>query len=673
MTAAGLRSGDPLPAAARPRPLEAGAAAWLAVLPCALVTLLAIVLLGPPLGHAFFARGTERFWPKTPVAPEPVEHARFLLALAGAAGGDAAVVALARRAPRLRPDLVRRLALAGQLGAVAFVALALLGQNGVFFRGYVPPSTLEHIFKPATLAAAALFALALAALLRRRPLVEALAHAARDTRARRLASATIAVLLALVWLTAAFNTERSIALAEASELIPWDLSETFAVLDGRTPLVDFHSQYAQLLPYLFAGATRLVGTTVEGWTTTMIACSAAALLAVYAVLRRVAGSALLALALFVPFLAGSAFLIRGRLSPLEVFSVWPMRYGPPYALAWLTARQLDGARPRRRPLLLAAAGLVAVNNLEFGLPAFGGTLAALVCADPPRTRAAARRLLRDAGAGLLAAVALVCAVSLAHGGALPRPALLLEFPRIYGVGGWVLEPMPPVGFQLAMYATFVAAMVLATVRALRGDRGRALTGMLAWSGIFGLGAASYYVGRSDTLNLTSLFSAWCLALVLLSLVAIRGLAGAPRRPTLPELAVLFGLGLAACAVFQMPRPWNELHRVRRETAEVYKQLEAVELVERTTRRGQRVAILTALGDRVAFDARVVDVAPYASMAAMPTREQLDATLAAMRSAGATQLYVDTAQSFPAQLHALAAAGYRQVAAAGTYVMFVRRR
>src|SRR6478735_1038660 len=74
-------------APARPREPTAQEMAWLALLPCAAVVVLAIVLLGPPLGRAIFPRNVVTFLPSIQAIlaprPEPTEQARFLLALLG--------------------------------------------------------------------------------------------------------------------------------------------------------------------------------------------------------------------------------------------------------------------------------------------------------------------------------------------------------------------------------------------------------------------------------------------------------------------------------------------------------------------------------------------------------------------------------------------------------------
>src|SRR4029079_2169537 len=142
----------------------------------------------------------------------------------------------------------------------------------------------------------------------------------------------------------------------------------------------------------------------------------------------------------------------------------------PYLLAWATVRHLDGAHPRRIPLLLLG-GLVAINNVEFGLPALAATLAALALAEE---RGSWRTLARDLGLGLLGALALVAALTLAVAGSLPHFGLALTYARIFGVEGFNILPMRALGFPLVIYATFTAAIATAAVRARRPD-GPALT------------------------------------------------------------------------------------------------------------------------------------------------------------------------------------------------------
>src|SRR6185503_16423379 len=93
------------------------------------------------------------------------------------------------------------------------------------------------------------------------------------------------------------------------------------------------------------------------YSVTMAVLSLLALVGVYAVYRRVTRSSLLALGLFVPFVATGA-LGETTIMP----ALWPMRYGSAYLLAWLTARSLDGDRPRRAATLSFVGTLAVVNS-----------------------------------------------------------------------------------------------------------------------------------------------------------------------------------------------------------------------------------------------------------------------------------------------------------------------
>jgi len=651
-----------------------GELTWIALLPCALATAAAVALLGPPVGHALLTPHGEGLWPRGAIfifgTPEPEKHGRFLVALLGPALLAAVALAGARTRERirLRPELLRALVLGGQLLLGAGLLAALVAQWHVAYQAL---PARWRIFTPRTLLAAAAIAAAVALAPRAPRVARRLPALRAATPVVRAACLAVACLATALWLVPAILTERAIADSPFPDLVPWAMGDTYAILDGRTPLVDFHPIYGHLWAYVAAGPMALFGATITVFSVAMACGSALALLAVYALLRRVAGSPPLALALYLPFLATSLFVVatgaaasqgvKGVVSNSEIYSVWPMRYGGPLLLAWLTARHLDGAAPRRAWPLYLFAGLVAVNNLEFGLGALAGTALATACPPQARTRAGARRLAAEAGGGLLAALALLALLTLVRAGALPRLGLLLEFPRLFGVLGLAELPMTLVGFHLAIYATLGAALVLAAVRVARREHDVLLTGMLAWSAALGLVAGSYFVGRSDPLKLAALMPAWALALTLLVVATVRALAARGwRAPSPAELLVLLGFGLAACSVLQLPWPATQLERLEAAGAQpLYEQPEAHRLVARTAARGERVAILIPLGDRIAYDEHVVDVSPYAFLDEIATRRQFRAVLDALRAAHAHRLYVLSDHLAPAHRAALRRAGFAQ--------------
>jgi hypothetical protein len=610
--------------------------AWTAALPCGLLTAAAVLVLGPPLAEVLpAAADATSFWPETSLAPEPVEHARYGLALLGPLLLTL-VVAIGNGRVAMGPRLTRALTVASQLALATLLVVCVMAQYSVVWEASRRPSDPNRVFDPSLLAAAVLVSIAVVLAARRWARAGRL-RLPRETRAVVAASVLVAAGLTTIWLLSVVNVETTIAAAPANHLIFWDMDETFAVLGGGTPLVDFHAQYGQLLPFLAAGALKLLGTSVGAWTSAMATMSGLALLAVYGIFRRVTGHALLALALFVPFLAlgfyhRSVDIPDVAYTPAGIFSAWPMRYGGAYLLAWLTARHLDGVGPRRQALLFCAGGLVAINNPEFGLGALAGTTLAVACRSPLTVRDV-RRTLASIALGLLGAIALVAGLTLVRAGSLPHFGQALEFPHLYGVDGWVLEPMAPFGLHLAMYLTFAAAMTLAVVRALQRSGEPVLTGMLMWSGVFGFGAGSYYLGRSDPLDLITLFSAWAFALVLLAVPVLRALARSHSRlPTAAQLAVVLGCAVAVCTVAQIPSPWGQVARLQRDGDPLFKQRPLLAFVDRMTAPGETVAILMPLGHRLAYDLRIRSVAPYALPQAMPAKHQLTITMEAIRRA-----------------------------------------
>ncbi len=616
--------------------LGAGEIAWIAALPCALLTIAAIALLGDPLGAWLFGPSDAvTVLPFLWVEPEPVEHARVALALCGAFALPAFVLASRGRLPDLSRTLTRTLVVAAQACAGAWLLVAVLAQERVFGR---EEAQSDRIFAPRTLIAGAVLTALALAVLKRQTIAEAVTRTLqRESRARAIGCASVAAVLTALWLSTAINSDATIGGQIGNNLIPWHMDETFAVLDGRTPLVDFHPQYAQLWPYVIAAVMALAGgSSLALWTTTMAAISGVAMLSMYALFRRVVGSSLLALGVFVPFLATSFFIRAGTLShrqsPAGVFSAWPLRYAGPYLLAWLTARHLDHVAPRRAWLLFAAAGLVGLNNPELGIPAFAATCVALATMRASQGARSIAVLAGETLAGLLIAIALVALLTLVRSGELPHLGLLFEFSRIFATGGWLLQRMPTLGLHIVMFMTFGAALTTATVRVVQRDPGQLLTGMLAWSGTFGLLAAGYYAGRSEPLQLTIMLSAWSLAIVLLLVLVVQRLAArAWRRPTFSELLVLFAFGLAVCSIAQLPTPWSQVARLREHVpAPGYTQQAAIDFIDRTTRPGETVAMIVPLGHQIAYRLHLHNVAPYSGAEPMVTTQQIDDTVELVR-------------------------------------------
>jgi hypothetical protein len=638
-------------------PFEAARVAWLAVLPIAVLTIAAIVLLGPPLGSMLFPVRTYDFWPTAAAAvrPEPTEQARYLIALAGAVLVPLAVMAATRWQTRRVPFSDRGI-LIGELVFVIALAWGLL--NNAYY------------FSNASIALAVGIALAITWIISWPPGRKLMRRTAgNQSRTTRWVAMSIAIGAIVIWLLPAIQLESTIGHARipTSYALQFTFDEALSVSNGHMPLVDFSAQYGSLWPYVTAIPLHMAGESLGAYTGLMVGITGLAMLAVYGIIRRVSHSPLGAIALFLPFLATSFFLARGtlveRYSFADYFGVFPLRYAGPYFLAWLVTRHLYGMRPRRAIGIFAVAGLVLLNNGDFGIPALGATIVALVIGTTaPRTRAWCARFTMEAIGGLAIGYATVAAVTLALTDQLPNVELLFRYARLFALAGYNMLPMPWFGFWVVIYLTFCATLAVAATRSVQSPGNRASAGVLAWIGIFGLGIGSYYVGRSDQEVLIAIFSAWSLAVVLLIAVTTPPLIRNLRvRPA--QFSLFVGFGLLACSLMQLPPPWDQVNRLQTSAPALEFQPAAeAAFIANHSRPDEPVALLTNLGQRVGRLARVNDVTPYTGMASMPTKQQLVETLQRLRDADGTTVFVRVGDAWPEVLPALRQRGFTKVAA-----------
>ena len=672
----------------RARTLTTSDATWIATIPAVALGLLLVVALGPPLGRTLLSAEPVRFFElfQSEVRPEPVEQARYLLAVAIPLLLGVGALLAGRRPSRSASIASDALVTAAQALLAGFVVLCLLQQHEVLGPLYPTFGGLEarlfDYFTTRTLLVAAVGTLALVLALRRSAIRERLAAWTRETPARAGAAAAIVLLALILWLAPGINTEDTIRAAHVQVLFhtQFTLDETFAVLDNRSPLVNYAAQYGSLWPYALAAGMSLLGETVGVWITLALILTGLSMLGIYAVLRRAAQSSLAGLLLFLPLLAVSFTQIGGtaenRYSYLNYFGTFPLRYAGPALLAWLVARHLSGGRPRARWPLFLAAGLVVLNNTDVGLGAAAATFAALLWAGERPTWERVGRLLLAALAGFAAAFALVSALTLAREGALPDPGLLMRFSRVFAVQGFAMFPMPRIGLHLAIYATFVAALTVATVRALQAAPDRLLTGMLAWSAVFGFGAGAYFVGNSGQDTLPATFFPWAFALALLLIPAIRSLREASwRRPPLAAATCLFFFAVTACSLAQTPTPWGQLDRLGQTARPLLAKPHGQVFVAANTRPGERVAILGLLGHRIGVHLGIVNVSPYSNSLVMATADQLGETIAMLRAEGGRKVFLDLKLTDAEIQGALEAAGfaYAGTGATGRTGLWIDRR
>jgi hypothetical protein len=596
--------------------------AWVGLWPASLALIAGVLWLAPPLLDLYPGPTHELFVQWQPVVhPEPLEATRVLLALAipFALGGLVLLGTTDRGDRRFDPAVI-----AFQIAGIALVVWGVAEQvDGPF------PLFPSDYFKPLLLSVPVLVAgtvvgVALTLLVLAAGRSERLKLPASIPSGWRRGAFAVAVVLTALWLLPAVVTDENVGSSGpiGSGHVPTQAADYFAVINGRTPLVDYVPQYTNLLPLAIAPMLSGFDMSLTSFSVSMTALSLVALLALFGALLQVTERPVAALALYVPVLAFSLVpwteegLVRE--SNALYYGFFPGRYLGPFALAWLCALAV---RRRRLPawFLFFIAGLVALNNFEFGGPSVIAAFAALVLgSDRLRPMAQTMRpLVAQTVIGLAGALALVSVVTLARAGELPDLGSLTHYSRLFGREAFGLWPMPTLGLHIALYLTFVAAILTAAVRYVQGRPNSTLTAMLAYAGTFGLLTSLYFAGRSLPWQLMLLFPVWGLALALLAWTAARSLssAGAERsslaRSFLPSLAALCGFGVMVAAIATFPPPWTQVDRLSQSGSAVYDVPGLQRIVDERTDPGEAILLFGTLVDhRVAERAGVVNVSPW---------------------------------------------------------------
>jgi hypothetical protein len=659
---------DPHPLLLSPAAFAGG---WLIVPAAALALWAAIRAFHGPLTRALTARPAPSQMPLAEAArftrPEPDELALYLLCLAVPPLVAWVLSSVARRLPRLPAWALAGAAMLAQAGTVAAVLRLWWFQNRHVYRYfYVSRFGLG-------LAAAGAVAAAAWALARRRrgsPL---------PPFAQTLAATAVAAAYALLRLRSVVFDDASVLTSPTtvSYHLPFTVGEFSAVMNGRTPGVDFFPQYAWLLPYPLAPVFRVAGLTVHTFTVVMAALSLVALMLQYDVLRRLTGRPWVALALFVPFVALGFHPVE--ISPdgtpataFSYFAVGPLRYFGPFLVGWLLAWYLSRPAPSRAWLLFTAAGLGALNNLDFGLPALGGVVLALglVTLAASGARAAAlARLVGIAGLGLASALSIFQAAAFLHSGRLVVLSHMTVFQRAFAILGFAMLPMPRWGLHWVVYFTFmlaigVAVVRLAAVRASSADADpravaseRLLCGSLVFGGVFGAGALSYYIGRSHPAVLPAVFPAWGAVVVSLAWVALRGglreLRRAPLR-VVPAILAVIALGVLAGEAVPVAWEERELYAEPKEIGAIMARhvIEAprnAALLAGLAGRGEKLMVAFPAGHLTAELAGVDDVFPFVEAGSCLVVGQLDEVVARMRANGVTRYFGPPAPELQARV------------------------
>ncbi len=301
------------------------------------------------------------------------------------------------------------------------------------------------------------------------------------------------------------------------------------VAHGKTVLVDTSSQYGILYPYVAAAFTAPFGLSVASLTAFFATLGLVQIVLVYVAIARLSsmtvawrtGFLAVYCGLAVPMLAGALFNLPDTVFlPRDphtfacvpvYYQYFPLRTFWPTVFIWFLPLAL-GARHRWMiPLGYMLAGVAFLWNADTGLlclVAYAGACGYLALAS------AGRRPLAALGAATAHAGAAVATVVMAlvvyaagawlRSGAVPDYGGLFRFQEIFYSAGFFMLPLPTWELWQPIIAIYAITVAWAMRRLVTGRATRRAAWML-FIAVYGLGAFSYYQGRSIDTFLPSSF------------------------------------------------------------------------------------------------------------------------------------------------------------------------
>lgn len=466
--------------------------------------------------------------------------------------------------------------------------------------------------------------------------------------------AVATILIANYAITGVFRSEEYPQLTISVRFhLPYTMGEFAAALNGNTPLVDYFPQYQNLLSTLLLPLFRALGFSLLTFSAVMSMLSAFGFLLLYACLRRICESGWLALLLFAPVVAMSFYseeISPGgyALNAFNYYAVGPLRFFGYCVSAWFALWYLGRPTPARLVAISVVAALVALNNLDFGIPAAVGLLACALSFPP-------RNLRRNALADLSCAFALfalctfatwglyACAIR-GFSGSWPRLAAIAEFQRVFALLGYFMIPVPKKGLYWVVYATLMASVaiplfqVLVPSGAKRGVRHRIRNGSLLFSGIAGTGALAYYIGRSHGYVLEATFFAWSYVTVQLAYRAYcewKTMRGGQSVVELSVAIVPLAMPIALVALMlpmlaEVPNPIEQYARLTKRMSYVDASSEVVlGKLREYVKPGEATLINYPKAHEIASRAGVRNVFPFIHPGSLVLKRQLDVVESAL--------------------------------------------
>lgn len=566
-------------------------------------------------------------------APERLEHLRyFTLLIVPTCAFYFFMVSISRKRSSRPLTLLNELCiLAGKLSLLAYVAVIYYK----FARGEL--SFLAHS-RPLNIGIAVAVVCLSSAFKRNRVLSAFLRS--------RWTHLSIAAIVTAIFLLPSLQTSNTIdfTLPHLSNHLPYQLDEFAAAINGRTSLVDFFPQYQNLSPYLLSKVFDLIKLSIGSYTAVMAILSWFSLLLVYKVFSSFSGQ--YALLLYFPFLGLSFFpqVVVGaeRATNFTYFSLGPMRYFGPWAILYLLSSYLQKPSIKRLTLLFLVSSVAVLNNLDFSFPALVGAAIAVLLThkeDLVPEWTFTFKTLSILSASLISVFATFAIFTWFKSGEFPHWEQILLFQKTFALFGFFMMPMPNFGLQHLVYLTLMAALVAgfaqnAKVYTMLLQPERQLSGLLIFSGIYGLGAGMYYVGRSHPWTLIAIYPLAGFALMLLCWASFHCMKRTKATIITQPFTfaghivsgLLLGLGYFSALISwsDIPSPATQLARLNK-VGIVFNEAQGnlVSALKSNTALGEAVIITYPYSHLLALNAGVQNLLPYSQNGSIILKSQID--------------------------------------------------
>ncbi len=438
--------------------------------------------------------------------------------------------------------------------------------------------------------------------------------------------------------------------------------------DGLTPLSDYFPQYNSILPLASLPWFHFFGISIFTFSLLMGILSGILLVIPFIGIWAISRNIWISFIVFLSIVGLTTTPIHPDTSLVEnsisYYPIMPIRYFFGIIIFLLLSLNRSGSAYLKWSALIVGA-IATINNLDFGFPAFFAAMAAISISAAGSIKEKLSSLVRT-GASTLAALFLVIfcygMFCVLRSGSWPHWELIGDFQRAFAISGFYMLPMPRLGLQWALYLTFMTSVICGILGCLSRDTAlRHSASICVYSGIYGLGCATYYVGRSHVDVLPAIFLAWvisagCLLCWTFQLLKSYDNSGIRSRPFLAMTlspVFLFPLFLGIWALDHLSNPISQLSRICTSSIVVddyqSSMSSKISYVRRMSPAGSTVAIVDVASHYIAVRAGVLNCFPFAGVGSLILEKQSELAAHAIINSAADQLFITPYQPIQMQV------------------------